>query len=50
MTVEFKAQKALDALRKALLALEESCASDWLIEQMTDVVKNAEVELDLSDE
>lgn len=50
MSAEIQAQQALEALYAALNALEKSCASQWLIEQMTAVVKNAEVELDLSDD
>ena len=50
MTQEQKAARALTALYTALNALEQSCASEWLIEQMLAVVKNAEVELDLSDD
>lgn len=50
MSAEIQAQQALKALNDAMKALTKSCASYELITQFAEVIAQAEVELDLSDD
>jgi len=50
MTVEIIAQQALGALYDAMKALTKSCASNDLVTQFAEVITQAEIELDLTDD